>query len=66
MAMGTGGAYVQTIKVNMNNKSSTKAKLVEVYDVPNQVMWTWYLPKDQGYKIHDNIIYQEKQSAIKL
>ena len=40
MTMGTGGAYVQSRNHNLNNKSSTEAKLVGVYDVLTQVKWT--------------------------
>ena len=32
----------------------------------NQVIWTWYFLKEQGYMIHDNVIYQDNQSAIRL
>ena len=53
-------------KQKLNTKSSTEAKLVKVDDALDQVIWTRYLLKEQGYMIHDNIIYQENQSAIKL
>ena len=35
-------------------------------DVLTQLIWTQYFLKEQGYKIHDNVIYQDNQSAIKL
>ena len=66
MTMGTGGAYVQSSKQKLNNKSSTKANLVGVDDFLTQVIWTWYFLKEQRYTINDNIMYQDKQSAIKL
>ena len=40
MTMGTVVAYVQFRKQKMNTKSSTKAKLVRVYDILTQVIWT--------------------------
>ena len=40
MTMGTGGAYVQPRKKNLNTKSSTEAELVGVDDVLTQVIWT--------------------------
>ena len=43
-----------------------QAKLVGVDDFLTQVIWTRYFLKEQGYKIHNNIIYQDNQSAIKL
>ena len=35
-------------------------------DVLNQVIWTRYFLKEQGYEISDNVIYQDNQSDIKL
>ena len=66
MTMGTVGAYVQSIKKNMNTKSSTKAELFGIDDVLTQVTWTQYFLKEPIYIIHDNAIYQDNQSAIIL
>ena len=66
MTMVTGGTYVQPSKQNLNTKSSTEAELVVVDYVLNQVIWTRYFLKEQGYMIHDNVIYQDNQSAIRL
>ena len=66
VTMGTVGAYVHSIKNNLNTKISTEAGLVVVDYFLTQVICTWYFLKVQGYKIHDNIIYQDKHSAIKL
>ena len=64
--MGKGGAYVQSRKQNLNTKISTNSKLVRVNDVLNQMILTRYLLTKQEYNIHDNIIYQNNQSAIRL
>ena len=37
--MGTGGSYVEFIKLNVNNKSSIEAKLISVDDFLTQVIW---------------------------
>ena len=66
VTMGTGGTYFQYIKKKLNTKSSTEAKLVGVENILTQVIWTRYFLKDQGYDIHENFIYQDNQSAIKL
>ena len=66
MPMEKGGAYVQSSKQNMNIKSSTEAELVGVDDVLTQVIWTRWFLKKQGYMIHDILIYQDNQSAIRL
>ena len=66
MTMVTGGAYVQSIKQNLNTKSSTESELVRVDDLLTQVIWTQYFLKEQGYIIHNNVIYQDNQSTIIL
>ena len=53
-------------KQKLNTKSSTEAELVVVDDILTQVICTRYFLKEQGYMIHNNIIYQDNQSAIKL
>ena len=64
--MGTGGAYVQSSKQNLNTKSSTEAEIFRVDYILTQVIWNRYFLKEQGYNIHNNIIYQDNQIAIKL
>ena len=64
--MGTGGAYGQLIKQKLNTNSSTESKLLGVYDLLTQVIWTQYFLKEKGFIIHNNVIYQDNQSAIKL
>ena len=49
-----------------NTKSSTEAKLFWVDDVLTHVIYNQYFLKEKGYYIHDNIIYKDNQSAIKL
>ena len=66
MTMGKLRAYVHSIKQKLNTKSSNEANLVGLDNVLTQVIWTQYFLKDQLYKIQNNIIYQNNQSAIKL
>ena len=66
ITMITIGAYVQSRKRKLNTKISTKSDRVGVVNVLIQVIWNQYFLKYQGYYIHDNIIYQDNQSAIKL
>ena len=66
MTIGKGGAYVQSIKKNLNTKSSTDSELVRLDYLLTQVIWTRYFLKEQGYMIQDNVIYQHNQSAIRL
>ena len=57
---------MQPRKQKLKTKSSTEAELIGVDDVPTQVIWTRYFLKEQGYMIHNNVIYQDNQSAIRL
>ena len=66
MTMVTEGAYVQSRRYKLNNKSSTEAEIVGVDDVLTQVIWTQYFLKYQGYNINDNIIYQYNQISIRI
>ena len=66
MTMGTGGVHVQSRKQKLNTNISAEDDLVGVDDVLNQLIWTLYFLKEQGYNIHNNIVYQDNQSAIKL
>ena len=40
ITMGTGGAYVQSIKHKLDSNSSIEAELVRVDDVLTQLIWT--------------------------
>ena len=66
MTMVTGGDYAQSRKQNLKTKSSTEAEVFGVDDVLTQVILTRYFLKEQVYIIHDNVIYQDNQSAIRL
>ena len=64
--MGAGISYVQYRKKIIKTQSSTETDLFGVDDVLTQVIWNQYFLKYQGYKIRDNVIYQDIQSTIKL
>ena len=66
MKMGTLGNYVQSSKQILNTNSSTEANLLRVDDILTQVIWDQYFLKEHGYEIHNNVIYKDNQSAIKL
>ena len=66
MTMGTGGECVNYSKQNLETKSSNEADLVGVDNALNQVIWTLYFLKEQGYNIYNDIIYQDNQRSIKI
>ena len=65
IAMKTWWAYVQSRKENLNTNNSTETDIFGVGDVLNKIISTQYSFKEQGFEIHDNVIYQDNQSAIK-
>jgi hypothetical protein len=66
MSFGKGTIYSNSTKQKMNIQSSTKVELVAVNDTMSQILWTKYFMEAQGYKIKDNLLYQDNKSAILL
>jgi hypothetical protein len=66
MSLGTGVIYGTSKGQKLNVKSSTEAELVGTDDVMPQMLWTLYFLEAQGYKIEDNILYQDNKSSILL
>ena len=66
MNMGTNGVYVQFSKKKLNTKSSTEENIFGVGNVLTRVIWAQCFLKENGYWIHNNIIYKHNRSAIKL
>ena len=60
------GSYIKSSKQKLSTKSSPGANLVRFYYVLTQLIWIRYLLKEHKYNIHDNVIYQDNQSAIKF
>jgi len=66
MSLGKGAIYSSSTRQKLNTKSSTEAELVAVDDVMSMVLWTRQFMLAQGYKIVDNVVYQDNQSAMLL
>ena len=66
MSFGKGSVYSTSVRQKLTTKSSTEAELVGVDDVMPMVLWTRQFLEGQGYKIKDNIVYQDNQSAMLL
>ena len=66
MSLGKGAIYGTSTRQKLNTRSSTEGELVGVDDVMPQILWTRYFLEAQGYKVDDNILYQDNQSAILL
>jgi hypothetical protein len=66
MSLGTGFPITTSTKQKLNTRSSTESELVAVDDCMPAICWTRYFLKAQGYGVHENILYQDNQSAILL
>jgi hypothetical protein len=66
LSLGRGVIYGTSKGQKLNTKSSTEAELVGTDDVMPQILWTLYFLEAQGYKIEDNILYQDNKSSILL
>ena len=65
-SLGCGAIMCKSMKQKLNSKSSTEAEVVGSSDyLPNTVWARMFLAK-QGYKLTENIFYQDNQSAIQL
>jgi hypothetical protein len=66
LTMGIGYPIVSSTKQKLNTRSSTESELVGVDDMMPSILWTRYFLKSQGYRVNDNIIYQDNKSAMLL
>jgi hypothetical protein len=66
LIFGKGAVYNMSRKQKLNTRSSTEAELVGTDGAMGQVLWTRYFMRAQGYDIHDNILYQDNQSSMRL
>ena len=66
LSLGRGTISGVSTKQKLNTRSSTETEVVAVDDCMPQVLWTRYFTEAQGYKVKDNIIYQDNMSAMLL
>ena len=66
MTMAQGAIMSMSRKQKLNTKSSTTAELVGADDAATMMLWTKLFMEEQGYKIEENVLYQDKKSAILL
>ena len=64
--MGRGFPIVGLYTQKINTRSSTESEIVGADDFMPPVCWTHYFMQAQGYKIVDNIMYQDNKSSILL
>ena len=57
---------IVSTKQNLNTRSLTESELVGVNNLIPQILWVQLFMKAQGFKVVDNILYQDNKSAILL
>ena len=66
MMMNHGALFALSSKQKLNTRSSTEAELVGVNDAMTMILWMKHFIEAQGYPVHENIIYQDNESSMKL
>ena len=66
MSMGNGIIHGKSAMNKINTKSTTEAELVSVAEYLPYNIWFTNFMEEQGYKVTDNVIYQDNKSAILL
>ena len=64
--MGRGFSIISSTKHKLNTRSSTESELIGGDDMMPQVLWKQYFLKSQGYKVNDNIVFQDNKSTMLL
>lgn len=64
--MGKGAITSSSRKQKINTKSSTETELVAVDDKLGDILWTRHFIEAQGYKVDENIVYQDNMSSLSL
>ena len=64
MSLGEGAMATKSSKHKLNGRSSTEAEIIGVDDMMGSILWTLRFLSAQGYKIEENVVFQDNQSAI--
>ena len=64
--MSVGTLHAKSGVQKLNTKSSTEAEIVGVSDYLLYKIWMMKLMGAQGYKIKNDILYQDNQSAMRM
>eukprot|EP00804_Cyclotella_cryptica_P010072 CCRYP_018045-RB/>CCRYP_018045-RB protein AED:0.27 eAED:-0.33 QI:0/-1/0/1/-1/1/1/0/595 len=66
MTLGGGAAISISRKQKTNARSSTEAELIGVYDALPSILHARYFLEALGYKVNQNVVYQDNKSSITL
>ena len=63
---GKGGVVTRSEKQKLNTDSSTTAELVGTHQFLPKILYTILFLTEQGYKVQQNIVYEDNKSTILL
>ena len=63
---GQGAILSSSSKQKLNTRSSCEAELVGADDISTKILWTKLFMEAQGFKIRDNVVYQDNKSTMLL
>jgi len=66
LTMGRGFSIVSSTKHKISTRSSMESELIGVDNMIALILWTRYFLKSQGYKVSDNVTFQDNKSAMLL
>ena len=66
MTFGEGAVQSGSLKQKISTRSSTASELVGCDDGITKILWTRLFVEAQGYRITENILYQDNKSTILL
>ena len=62
--MGIGLVHGKSSMNKINTKSTTEAELVSLAEYLPYNLWFMHFMEEQGFKLKDNVIFQDNKSAI--
>ena len=63
VSFGIGAAHTRSNTSKVNVKSATESELVSASEYLPYTLWFKHFMEEQGYKIKDNVLYQDNKSA---
>ena len=66
ISLGGGCPFSLSLRQRINTQSSMEAELVGVNNVMYLIIWTQLFLEEQGFKVIDNVVHQDNQSAMLL